>query len=347
MNRLEAHRAWSHALLIAGLAIGSLLAGTPVFAQVSSVSGFAFLPFENNTSFSGKWEVGLDVPRFLCAYVKERYRIPTVSPVVVRNFYSDEREHLSVAIDDVKFWVELYKRFGIRYLVTGTVETFDVSRFTTGPPQIGGYEAFKGEVGVTYSVYDLDRTETSASPVSIKSGEASGEYADRSLTLTFLGKPSERTIEYRELDKIRFGSEEFNRTVIGQACYQLGDRFTRDLERTMPSIKAWRMTNPDSLLQFGQSMDSLSLSLKPVEIVGAIVFVERESAFINLGSEDGIHTGQQISVYSNPMEVNATAGAIGELSVVEVRGPHLSLTKIINGQKSIRARDKITVTVLR
>jgi hypothetical protein len=347
MNSLGAQRRWGRALLLVGLVIASCCIVAPVQAQAPVVPGFAFIPFENNADFTGKWKVGVDVPRFLCAYVKELYRIPTVSPVVVQDFFLEEQRKLGVAIDDVKFWDQLFRRFGVRYLITGTVETFDVSRFTTGPPQIGGYEAFKGEVGITYTIYDLDRTESSAMAVPIKKGEVSGEYADRSLTLTFLGKPSERTVEFRELDKIRFGSDEFNRTVIGQACYQLGERFARQIESTMPSIKAWKMTNPDSLLRLGQSMDTISMSFKPVEISGVVVFVERVSAFINLGSEDGIQVAQTIPVYGNPMEQNAAAGPIGELTVLEVRGPHLSLTRILSGEKSIRVRDKVSVTVLR
>jgi len=74
----------------------------PVHAQEKSSPGFAFIPFENKSDFKGKWDVGSDVPRFLSAYVKERYRIPTISPVIVRNFFN-EQNHQGAEINDVGF----------------------------------------------------------------------------------------------------------------------------------------------------------------------------------------------------------------------------------------------------
>jgi hypothetical protein len=312
-------------------------------ARQASNPGFLFVPFQNNSDFAGKWKVGIDVPRFLSAYTKERYRIPTVSPVVVQDFASE----LGEAVDDVKTWTAMYRRFGVRYLVTGTVEAFDVSRFMTGQPLLGGYEAFKGQVSISFIVYDLERTSSSAVPVSIKKGEASGEFSDRSFALTLFGKQSERNVEYRELDRIRFGSEDFNRTVIGQACFQLGEQFAISLENTMPAIKAWGMTNPDSVLHLGQSLDSISFSFKPKALLGEVVFVEGQSAFISLGSEDGVRMGQQILVYRGQVPVKSETEPVGELRVTELRGAHLSLTRIVSGQNSIRIKDRISVMVFR
>jgi len=313
------------------------------YAQQGSSPGFVFLPFQNKSDFTGKWQVGIDVPRFLSAYIKERYRIPTVSSSVVQNFASE----LGESVDDVKTWTALYHRFGVRYLVAGVLEVFDVSRFMTGQPLLGGYEAFKGEVSISFIIYDLDRTSSSSVPVWIKKGEASGEFADRSLALTLFGKQTERTMEYRELDKIRFGSEDFNRTVIGQACFQLSEQFAISLENTMPAIKAWGMTNPDSVLRLGQSLDSISLKFKPRPVVGEVVLVEEQSAFINLGNEDGVRMGQQILVYRDQVSMKSETEPVGELRVTEFRGAHLTLTRIVSGQKSIRVKDKISITVMR
>jgi hypothetical protein len=312
-------------------------------AQQASSPGFLFLPFENKSSFTGKWQVGIDVPRFLSAYTKERYRIPTVSPVVVQNFATE----LGEAVDDVKTWTAMYHRFGIRYLVAGVLEAFDVSRFMTGQPLLGGYEAFRGEVTISFMVYDLDRTSISAVPVGVKKGEVTGEFTDRSFSLTLFGKPTERNIEYRELDKIRFGSEDFNRTVIGQACFQLGEQFANSLENTMPAIKAWGMTNPDSVLHLGLSLDSISFSFRPRAVLGEVILVEGQSVFINLGSEDGVRLGQQILVYRDQVSMKSETESVGELRVTEFRGAHLSLTRIVSGQRSIHVKDKFSISVMR
>lgn len=333
-------------LCLLGLLLTGSMGGEALLAQNAPSHGFIFLPFQNDSDFKGRWDVGVDVPRFFAAFIKERYRIPTVSPVIVKNFF-EEQKHDGNVLDDIKFWDALYKEFHVRFLVTGVVEQFEVSRFVTGQPLLGGYEAFKGALSVTFVIFDLERTVQSATASSIKRGAAAGEYADRSLTLTLFGKQSDRTIEYRDLDKIRFGSEDFNRTVIGQACFQTAENFALEIESAMPAIKAWGMTNPDSLLRFGQMLDSISLNFKPMTIWGNIIFIEGESAFINLGSDDGIRAGQQLVVYKNLMAQDASIGVIGELQVTEVRGPHLSLAKIVKGQKLLKVRDRISVTVVR
>jgi hypothetical protein len=342
MIRLIAKRKRRILRVSALAAVAGVALGLQAAAQTASRPGFIFLPFQNKSDFIGKWDVGADVPRFLSAYIKERYRIPTISPVIIKNF-QQEKQLSDASLDDVKFWRDLFPRFQVRYLVAGSVVQFDVSRFMTGQPLLGGYESFKAEVIVSYVIYDLERTASSGSPVWIRKGEASGEFADRSLTLTLFGKQSERTVEYRDLDKITFGTEEFNRTVIGQACFQLGEQFSLELESTLPSIKAWAMTNPDSLLLLSQSLDSISLSLKPKTITGSIVFVEGASAFINLGSEDGIRLKQRLSVYRNGQR---TKDRVGELEVVDVRGPHLSLAQIISGVKEIKVRDQVVVILV-
>lgn len=324
--------------------------GSRIFAQTAGRPGFIFLPFEDKSDFEGKWEVGVDVPRFLNAYVNQRYRIPSVSPALVRNFLEEQKLSAN-SFGDVKFWIELYKRFHVRYLVAGTVEEFDVSRFMTGQPLLGGYEAFKGEVRISYVIYDMDKTAASASYVQVTKGEAAGEFADRALALTLFGKPTERTLEFRDLDKIKFGTDEFNRTVIGQACFQLGDHFSLELENALPTMKVWAATTPDSLLTLAQSLDSISISFRFRTISGSIVFIEANNVFLNLGSEDGMRAGQRVFVYAAGSEQseqkNSEAGKVGELQVLEVRGPHLSHTRIISGEGKIKMKDKVQVTIMK
>jgi hypothetical protein len=319
---------------------------TALFAQAGTQYGFVFLPFRDRSGFEGKWDVASGVPRFLAAYVKERFSVPTVSSVVTKN-YLQETGRGEAGVDDVRFWVDLAHRFRIRYLVAGSVDVFDVSRFMTGQPLLGGYEAFKGDVLITFRLYDLERTVQSATPVEVSRGEAAGDFSDRSLTLTLFGKPTERTTEFRELDRIAFGSEEFNQTVIGQAMFRLGENFSLELERILPSIRVWGATSPDSLLAYVQGLDTLSLSLRTETITGFVVFVEGENAFINLGSEDLLRVGQKVKVYKEGSTAEHSSDLVGELEVSELRGPHLSLTKVLKGHGSIKSRDKVSVTVTR
>lgn len=315
--------------------------------------GFIFLPFEDRSSFHGKWNVSQDIPRFLSAYVKERLRTQTVSPILVLDYLQTTKKTTG-DLDDVRFWLELHQRFGLRYLVTGRVEAFDVSRFSTGEPMLGGYEAYKGEVSITYSVYDLERTRSSPVPVQVAQGEAAGAHTDRSLALTLFGKQTQRTLEFRELDKIRFGSDEFNHTVIGEACFRLAKQFATQLSSALPSLRS-----PGGVAVGGDSLfhadDSLAIALKRRVITGTIVFVEGERAFLNLGTEDGLELYQRIKVYEKGEELRDpvtrrvlgfSGDEIGEVEVIELRGSHLSLATIVIGKDRIQSNDRVLVYVV-
>lgn len=330
-----------------GLCLGLLvLWNAPADGQSPSRSGFIFIPFEDRSGFEGKWNVGTDVPRFLAAYLKERYAIPTVSPLIVNN-YLEETGKPAGQSDHVVFWIDLYRRFRIRYLIAGSVDLFEVNRFMTGQPLLGGYEAFKGESRITFRIYDLDRTAVAASPVQIVKGEADGDFSDRSLSMTLFGKPSERTAEFRDLDRVSFGSEEFNRTVIGQAMFKLGERFCLELEAAMPAIRIWSATSPDSLLALVQALDTLSLSLKQETLRGSVIFIEGGSAFINLGSDDGVKVRQKVRVFTGPTSLGNTEDQVGELEITDVRGPHLSLARILTGDGVIRKDDTVLTVIIR
>lgn len=316
----------------------------PALSQEPLRVGFLFLPFENETSFHGKWEIAKDVPRFLSAYVKERYRIPTVSSLVTLN-YLIEQNLSEESLSDIKFWQALHQRFQIRYLVTGTILEFDVSRFNVGQPNLGGYEAYKGEVTIRFQVYDLSSVQLNG-PHMLTKGEVSGEFTDRSLALTLFGKPTERTVEFRDLDKIQFGSEEFNRTVIGQACFQLSENFCVEVETVLPFLRkrAQGLVNPDSLAKLAEG-DTLSFRFK--FITGFVVFLEGDHVFVNLGSEDGVKKGEVLLVYPHTQELtDSSYKEIGTLQIIEVRGPHLALAQLTTGKGAIKERDRVRVKVV-
>lgn len=313
--------------------------GTFAWSQELPRIGFIVLPFQNETSFHSKWQVANDVPRFLSAYLKERYRVPTVSSLVVLNFLNEQNRGKE-ALREASTWFQLRERFQLRYLVTGTLLEFDVSQFNVGTPNLGGYEAYKGEVAMRFELYDLH----SSSPRLITSGEVRGEFTDRSLALTLFGKPTERTMEFRDLDKIAFGSDEFNRTVIGQACVELSENFCAELEAVLPALKrlAIGLVSPDSLAKVADQ-DTLSLQFRFV--TGFVMFIENDRAFVNLGSEDGVRKGMELFVYAESRE-RMDAPEVGTLEVLEVRGPHLSLVQIRRGKGDIKERDRVRVRVL-
>jgi hypothetical protein len=306
-------------------------------AASAQTRGVAFVRFENHSDFEGSWDPAIEMPRYLGAFLRAEQRLSVVSVSVVGAFREDLRP--MPAWDDVKFWRQIRQRFGVRYLVTGSVEMFDVSRFVTGQPAVGGYEAFKGEVRVAYEVIDLERLERSGDLLIVARGETSGEFADRSLAWTLLGKPTQRTVEFRDLNTLRFGSEEFTRTVIGQACLEAARRFSDDLLERIPGLVSHRIRGDSE----GDWVDSLRIDFRERLVEGKIVFIEGSDAFISLGSDDGAREGQVLPVIER---VGDGSRQVATLRVVQVRGPHLSLTRFISGADSASTSSTVRLRVL-
>lgn len=312
---------------------------------------FLFLPFEDASGFTGGWEVGTEVPRFLSAYLKTRFGVLSISPLLPLDVLKSQNRS-PAALSDVKFWSELSRRLQTRYVVTGVVEEFNLNRFMTGEPSIGGYESYSGSARVRYVIYDLSRSPDSAVPVSAAKDEASGEFSDRSLALTLFGKPSQRTVEFHDVAKIRFGSEDFNRTVIGQACFQLAENFAFQIEQYFPLLKSRSPVAPDSVQLSVDALDSNSIIFRSTVITGSVVFVEGKDVFINLGKEDGVRVGQRVVIYEEGEELRDpvtskvlgyTDRRIGLIEIIEVRGPHLSLGIAREGMVKITKKARVRI----
>lgn len=316
----------------------ALLAAIGVAGSAQSLTrGVVFLPFENRSDFEGAWHVDQEVPRYLGAYLKSVHGLSVISSAVAGT-YREDLEPMP-AWGDVKFWRKLRQRFGVRYLVHGGVERFDVSRFVTGQPAVGGYEAFKGEASVSYEVVDLDRLEHTGEILVVARGQVNGEFADRSLAWTLLGKPTQRTTEFRDLNTIRFGSEEFTRTVIGQACLEVARQFSGDLLERIPGLASHRsMGEGDEGIP-----DSLRITFRQRMVEGKIVFLEGQDAFVDLGSDDGIREGATLPVLGGS---DREVREVGTLRVVQIRGPHLSLTRIVTGADSIKTSHMVRHRVI-
>jgi hypothetical protein len=317
------------------------------FAQTKTNIGFIVLPFENNSTFEGPWDIGTEVPRYIAAYLGARYGVPFISPVVVMNRAAQDGRGAG-QMKDASFWDSLRTEFGLRFLITGSVQDFDISRFTTGTQLLGGYESFKGELQAAYTLYDLDRLPGSLADAERSSGEPSGEYTDRSFALTLLGKPTERTVEYRELGRIKFGSEEFNATVIGQACKQFAQNFCLQLESDIPLLRSRDLLLSDTVALEPAADDSSKILFRGRIVRGTIVFVEGDDAFVSVGVFDGVQKGQTVTVYADPSGMTQTnpTEKIGTIELTEIRGPHLSLGKIRSGKSFLKARQQIRVRVL-
>jgi hypothetical protein len=307
-----------------------LLFFTTVYSQI------AFLPFKDQSGFKSKWELGIEIPNFLRAFLKEKYEIPTLSPRIIDGYL------INKGIDPENFytldtWKELANHYKFRFLITGEIVEFKISKFTVGFPLFAGYEAFSCVQVINFRMYDIDNERT------ILQGELNNSLSDRGLGVTLAGRPTDRNKEYNSIDEMKFGSEEFKKSLFGESSLKISQDFSTQLESYIPVIKAniradFRTTGDDSI------------SMKKQNIFGQILFFDKERAFINLGSSDGLTPGEKLQVFFPNPQINTIsideAQLAGVIEVIDVRSQHFSICKIIEGNNKVKEKfivQKLTI----
>ncbi|MBI2428310.1 MAG: hypothetical protein HYV29_05850 [Ignavibacteriales bacterium] len=326
----------------------------PTSSLFTSDSLLMFLPFKDKSGFKGKWNITTDVPRFLTAYMKERFRVGVVSPVSVKRFL-EWKEIDSNRVYEPGVLQQCAERFRVRYLVVGTIEEFSISRFMVSEVQLAGYEAFAAEVRISFALYDAARAGKGGSNGIVYEGDAEGLVKDRNVGLTLFGKQTERMSQYFLLDDLAFGSDAFNGTIIGEALLKCGDDLGTKLERAVPNLVSKSVVLSSSVVIDSAAADS-AIVLKRHLVNGEIVIVDDNEVFINLGSQDGINIGDLLPVFSEGEEIKdpntgETLGnrdeKIGEIQVIEIRAEHLSLATIVTGKGTIAPKNRIRKVLIR
>ncbi|WP_143713111.1 hypothetical protein [Candidatus Kryptobacter tengchongensis] len=287
-------------------------------------SKIAFIPFEDISGFKGKWNLKVEIPRYLGDFVLKFYGVEVFSVDSVVGVASE----MGVGVRDAFLFSELKRRFGVEYVFGGKVLTFKVSRFMTGFPLMAGYESYNAEIEIEIEVFD---------PLTGERGIVfgiSGEVKERGLGLTFLGKPTEKYSEFYSLDLLKFGSSEFNETIVGEAMKKSGMEFALRLKKYFPEIIE------DAR---GEIADKVSgaTELKAVVIEGMILLVgKQELVYVNLGRKDGIVSGMVLYVFDGDEKV-------GELEVVDVVDEHFSSCRIISSTKELKKGNKVKTRIIK
>ncbi|CUS88046.1 hypothetical protein JGI13_01525 [Candidatus Kryptonium thompsonii] len=281
---------------------------------------FAIIPFDDLSGFKGKWNLKVEVPRYLGDFILKFYGVE-VLPI-------DSVIGMAKGLDfkDAFLFSELNKKFGVEHIISGKVLTFKISRFTTGFPLMAGYESYNAEVDIEVEIYNALTGERNVIFGIL------GEVKERGLGLTLLGKPTDRYSEFYSLDFLKFGSNEFNKTIIGEAMRKAGMEFALRLKRYFPEI----------ISGFSEAMDiSGTTELKVSLVEGTILQIGKQNiVYVNLGSEDGIVAGMTLFVFDDGEK-------IGELEVVDVVNEHFSSCKVINSTAEIKKGNKVKARVVK
>ncbi|MCK9408206.1 MAG: hypothetical protein M0R68_03650, partial [Bacteroidetes bacterium] len=325
----------------------------PARSLFSSDSFLVFIPFSNQSGFSGNWNLSVDIPRFAAAYTRQRFRVGIVSPEYVRTFAIDRSIDTNemTRVANLKMIAE---HFRTRFIVTADIQEFSISRFMVSEVQLAGYEAFSAEVKIYFSLYDAAQFGTARTPV-VYEGEAEGIVKDRGLGITLFGKRTDRTNKYFALDEIAFGSEAFVNTIIGEALLKCMDDLGAKLERSIPSLVSKSVVLSSSVIIDSTKTDP-AIAITRKLLNGEIVMVDEDDVFISLGSADGIVVGDILPVFGGESPVTDPGTGIvlgtreervGEVQVIEVRADHLCLALIVTGKGLIEPKHRVRKVFVR
>ena len=150
-----------------------------------------------------------------------------------------------------------------------------------------------------------------------------------------------------KLNKIEFGSEQYDKTLFGMATDDALHKIVLALRENIgPALPGAEVTVQNNVSQPGQSSPQLTA------IQGSIVYVDAkdpENTYINVGSGKGVAVDQQLKVYTAESLIDPDTGdvlgvipkLVGVIKVVEVQSDRLSRAEIIEGFGEIKKGDRV------
>ena len=301
-------------------------------------SQFLFIPFENESSFKGVWNLSQEVPNYIAAYLREFYKVNVLSSTAFLS-RAEEKNIIESNVYDFQSYASIANEFGLNYVVTGKVIDFNVSRFSAGESNIAGYEAYSCTINILLQIFDLSNNKTSYSE-SIESS-----VSNKGLGLNLFGAKSDEKKQYLALNEIRFGGEEFNKTIVGETMFLLCEDLSSSIKSSNRELLYTKkqIVNKTSLTD--KALDQIQLK---VEMIKGLILTYDEGtgeAFINLGSSSRINVGDELSIFTpadslfdpNTNEfLGLSDKHISVLEIVEVRGEKLSLAFIKTNRETVR-----------
>ena len=150
-----------------------------------------------------------------------------------------------------------------------------------------------------------------------------------------------------ELNRIEFGSEQYNKTLFGMATDDALHKIVLALRENIgPALLGSDATVQHNVGKPGEP------ALQPSVIQGSIVYVDPkdpENTYINIGSDKGVALNQQLQVYTAESLIDPDTGdvlgiipkLVGVIKVVEVQSDRLSRVEIIEGFGEIKKGDRV------
>ncbi len=282
-----------------------------------------FMPFYDESGYRGPWQLRNEMPSMLGDMLEDDYYhiVPMDSVVAVMekpkkpgpvkkffNMFMNKKDRQKLMTDGQV--LEIARKLGGDYVITGMVEDFSYRRMGGGEPMIGGYKSYTAKTKME-QVRILNVANGQQMGRAIK---AETSKTDRGLGLELFGKERQRDLEFYSLDSLDFGSKRFLSSLMGQVTVESLNKVQKEI-RAVISLP-----------------DTNWYSYKKFKVLN----VNAGEVTINAGSGDGIKAGDRFRVYTFD-----SGTPVGKISVTTVWGDHISKTEILEGKDEIRANDVI------
>jgi len=229
-------------LTIMGIGIKLIiLLNTVSFAQQELIIS----PFINTSKYKGKWNIGKGIAKLFADEMEKNKNF---------NIYFQEPYQIQRKI----FSNEPNKKF----VITGTVREFNISSYGVIFPGFGGYNSYSAEVEINLKLRDC--MSNSAEEIF----NSNKKLTDRNIGLTIFGGPgtSDETSGdiLERLHKLKFGSNEFKKTLIGKAVMECIYDLQMKTEKRLSSKVLITNTSfiPAKILSMEGDLIYLNISIK-------------------------------------------------------------------------------------
>lgn len=277
------------------------------------------LRFFNGSDYSGIWNISSGIT----AMLNEELTVSGKYNVIEKNLFSlygnDTKK-----LDDAGKLAEMGKSVGAQYVIHGVINEFAVRGTGLISPGLGGGVYYNGIVRCTIKTLRV-------SDHLLKVLEGKGFIHSVDVGLTILGGPSEsENVDagslMSRLEKARFGSDAYKRTLVGQATVTCITDFTGQFARMFP--------------------------VEPVNTDARIMLADGGAIYVNVGFDANIRQGFRFAVYRRGEAIldektKAVLGYrdidVGEIEIVEVKAASFSRAKIVKQQRPMQKGDMLRI----
>ncbi|MGB9664842.1 MAG: hypothetical protein ACPL25_08000 [Ignavibacteria bacterium] len=301
----------------------SLIFYSLTFAQI------AFFKFTDKSSYKGTWNLSQEVSDFISDYFRAKYNLNILSSRTTENLINENQELSSTDILLSK---------NIEFTINGIIHTFSINRLMAGEPKVAQYETYSNEIEIEFIITELKTNKI------LFDEKIEQKSTDLGVGVTIFGRETDTKKEFNQLDQIKFGSDEFLKTLVGRNLIKLCEKFSTRVEPLLNLSEYKEISKSDTSVYKSK--------FKRKIISGEILFVDEETkeVFINLGKRENLEVGSILPVYA-PRDtliddktgevLGVTDKKIGEIEIIEVRGDRFSLGIIKDQKEKIRKGYKV------